>query len=110
MYMTKLEHLFGTYQKTGTRISQQGRTDYLVITTRKVTTPKKPPLFLILKGIGQDQYISSLYPVEGYSDTYKIEFKGQIGYVVINGDRVEVLPLCPNNNAQWYQLTVTTDI
>jgi hypothetical protein len=108
--MTKLEHLFGTYQKTGARISQQGRPHYLLITTRKVTTPKKPPLFLILKGSGEDQYISSLYPVEGYPDTYKIEFKGQIGYVVINGDRVEVLPLCQNNSAQWCQYTITNDI
>lgn len=99
--MTKISDLFGTYHKTGTRISKQGSSEYLVITTRKAVTPKKPPLFLILKGCGQDQYISSLYPIEGFPDTYKIEFKGQLGYVIINGDRVEVLPLCPNNNTQW---------
>ena len=91
--MLKLEHLFGTYQKTGTRIFKQGRPDYLLIATRKAVTAMKPPLFLILKGTGKDRYISSMYPVKGYPDAYKIEFNGQIGFVTLSEESCIIAPM-----------------
>ena len=100
--MTKLNDLFGLFQKAGSKLFRANLPGYLQVGHRKVTTPTKPPQFLIYKSSEGEQYISSMYPLNDALDAYKIEYGGMLARLeYTTPDTVVISPwekVCVNIN------------
>jgi len=92
-FAVKVADLIGTYQRQGSKFTKADLIGCLQVSNRKAVTATKPPLFLLYKTPGADQYVSSMYPVTGASDVYKIEWKGQIAFVKLDSESVTITPL-----------------
>lgn len=86
----------GDYQIDGSKITSPSKPFDLRISQRKTTTRTKPPLFIVAKSKGgafdtgkKDQYISSIYNVEG--ETFrKIDYNGVTYKYEIVDDHAEI--------------------
>lgn len=100
--MTKLNDLFGLFQKAGSKLSRANLPGYLQVGKRKTTTPTKPPYFIVYKTAESQQYISSMYPLNDAQDAYKIEYGGMLARVeYTTPDTVIISPwekVCVNIN------------
>jgi hypothetical protein len=77
----KIDDLVGTYQRSGSKMSKADIIGCLQVSQRKAISTTKPPLFLLYKTPEQTQYVSSMYPIPGKPDVYKIDWKGHIAFV-----------------------------
>lgn len=66
--------------------------DFIVL-RRKKNLPGRPSLYLIAKCKPTDIYISSLFPVEGEENTFKIDFKGIYYKITFTNDFAHILKL-----------------
>lgn len=86
--------LLGDYQKTSSKLTRPDLSGCLIVTTRKTgISSDKPPKYLINKTPEKDIYISSMYPLADVPDVYKIEWKGQIAFLLVKEDSVTITPL-----------------
>lgn len=89
-YSFKIEAFFGTYQKEAGRLSREGFPGCLQIAQRRTVTATKPPQYLIYKSPEGDKYVSSMYPIPGRENCYKIEYGGILGMVHITPTTAEI--------------------
>lgn len=104
---TNVNDLLGQYQKTSSKLYRADLTGCLIVTTRKNTTSSKPPKYLLYKTPERDIYVSSMYPLSGNPDTYKIEWKGQIAFIQMGEDSASITPLV-TKSPQYINRTFVT--
>ena len=104
--------LLGQYQKSTSKLLRPDLSGYLVVSTRKHTTARKPPKYLLYHtGDGKpDTYVSSMYPLSGNPDTYKIEWKGQIAFIKMGEDSASITPLVTISPQNINGTYVTPDV
>ena len=90
---TNVTDLLGQYQKATSKLHRADLSGHLIVTTRKTTTSSKPPKYLLYKTPERDIYVSSMYPLSGNPDTYKIEWKGQIAFIQMGEDTATITPM-----------------
>jgi len=90
---TNVTDLLGHYQKSTSKLHKTDLSGHLIVTTRKTTTSSKPPKYLLYKTPERDIYVSSMYPLSGNPDTYKIEWKGQIAFIHMTEDFASISPM-----------------
>jgi hypothetical protein len=88
--------IVGHYQVDGSKITNPSKSFDLRLSQRKTTTSTKPPLFMVAKSKGgtfdtgkKDQYISSIYNVEGQTFS-KIDYNGVSYQFEIIEDHAEI--------------------
>lgn len=100
--MTNLTELFGIFQKTGSKLTRTDLPGFLQIGTRRNSTSKKSPYFIVYKTPEGDRYISSMYPLNDAKSTFKIEYGGTLARVeYTTPDTVIISPweqVCMNIN------------
>ena len=89
-FAVKIADLIGTYQKSGSKMSKADIIGCLQVSQRKSVSTTKPPLFLLYKTPEQTQYVSSMYPIPGKPDVYKIDWKGHIAFVKLTSDSATI--------------------
>ena len=90
----KVGQFFGTYQKNANQLVNEVLPGHLQIVQRKNgITATKPQLYMLYKAHGQCKYVSSMYPLRGLQNVFKIEFGGSLARVDLSiPDRVTITP------------------
>lgn len=109
-FATNVNDLLGQYQKSSSKLHKADLTGCLMVTTRKTTTSSKASKFLLYKTPEKDIYVSSMYPLSGNPDTYKIEWKGQIAFVQMGEDSATITPLVTKSPQYINRTFVTPDV
>ncbi len=89
-FAVKIDDLVGTYQRSGSKMSKADIIGCLQVSQRKAISTTKPPLFLLYKTPEQTHYVSSMYPIPGKPDVYKIDWKGHIAFVRLTQDSATI--------------------
>lgn len=92
-YAVNVGGLIGQYKKDGNKLISSDLVGYLQIAERQNPTPKKSAKFLVYKTPEKDWYISSMYNLNGQSDCFKIEWKGQLAILKIGQSDATIVPL-----------------
>ena len=90
----KVGQFFGTYQRNANQLKNEVLPGHLQIVQRKNgITATKPPLYILHKALGQCKYVSSMYPLRGLHDVYKIEYGGTLAKIDLSKpDQVTITP------------------
>jgi hypothetical protein len=73
----KVWQFFGTYQMNANQLRNEVLPGYLQIVQRKNgISATKPPLYILHKVNKDCKYVSSMYPLKGLQEVYKIEYGG----------------------------------
>jgi len=78
----KVGQFFGTYQMYANQLRNDVLPGHLQIVQRKNgITATKPPLYILHKVNKDCKYVSSMYPLKGLHQVYKIEYGGILARV-----------------------------
>lgn len=90
----KVGQFFGTYQRNANQLKNEVLPGHLQIVQRKNgITATKPPLYILHKALGQCKYVSSMYPLRGLHDVFKIEYGGTLARLdMSNPNQVTITP------------------